>query len=167
MRDNERVTSAVLASPVGALGVRVGDDGVYEIRFLRDAATDDAAVADDPVLRSVCEQLDAYFAGELTTFDLPLALAGSPFQRRVWEALLEVPYGHTCTYKELAETVGGSANPRAVGSANGSNPIPIVVPCHRVVGADGTLVGYGGGLDTKRALLELEARVRITREFAT
>ncbi|MGH3097480.1 MAG: methylated-DNA--[protein]-cysteine S-methyltransferase [Streptosporangiales bacterium] len=158
---------AVLPSPVGALGIRTDDDGVREIRFLHDAPTDDAAVAGDPVLRSVREQLDAYFAGELTTFDVPFALAGSPFQRRVWEALLEVPYGHTCTYKELATAVGGSANPRAVGSANGSNPISIVVPCHRVVGSDGTLIGYGGGLDNKRTLLELEARVRITREFAT
>lgn len=161
------MTSAVLASPVGALGVRTDDDGVREIRFLHDEAPDDAAVDGDPVLRSVREQLDAYFAGDLTTFDLPLALAGSPFQRQVWDALLEVPYGHTCTYKELAEAVGGSANPRSVGSANGSNPLPIVVPCHRVVGSDGTLIGYGGGLSNKRILLELEARVRITREFAT
>lgn len=161
------MTYAVISSPIGALGLRSDDDGVREIRFLHDEPADDTAVGGDPVLRSVREQLEAYFAGELTTFDLPLALSGSPFQRRVWESLLEVPYGHTCTYKELAAAVGGSANPRAVGSANGSNPIPIVVPCHRVVGSDGTLVGYGGGLPTKRALLELEARVRITREFAT
>lgn len=167
VRDNDRMTSTpvVLPSPIGALGVVADGDGLRKISFLRDAPTDETAVDGDAVLREVRDQLAAYFAGELTAFDLPLVLDGSPFQRRVWEKLLDVPYGYTWTYKELAEAVGGTANPRSVGAVNGQNPIPIVVPCHRVVGADGTLVGYGGGLDTKRALLELEARIRIVHEF--
>lgn len=159
--------STVIASPVGKLGVTVEDAGVRLIDFLghRSGAPVDGEVA-HPLLRDVRDQLAAYFAEELTAFDLPLAMRGSPFQLRVWEALVEVPYGYTWSYKELAEWVGGSANPRSVGGANGQNPVPIVVPCHRVVGANGTLVGYGGGLDTKRHLLELEARVRIAHEFA-
>lgn len=102
------------------------------------------------------EQLEAYFAGELTTFDLPLEPYGSPFQLRVWEALRTIPYGRTTSYGKIAAAVGNPKASRAVGLANGRNPISIVVPCHRVIGAAGTLVGYGGGLDCKRALLALE-----------
>jgi methylated-DNA-[protein]-cysteine S-methyltransferase len=105
-------------------------------------------------------QLDEYFAGRRSAFDLPLAMAGTPFQRRVWRALLDIPYGATTTYGELARRVrpdGGWQAARAVGAANGRNPIAVVVPCHRVVGADGSLTGYGGGLQRKRFLLDLEA----------
>ncbi|MBO0826507.1 MAG: methylated-DNA--[protein]-cysteine S-methyltransferase, partial [Streptosporangiales bacterium] len=120
-----------------------------------------------PLLRAVRDQLTAYFAGELTAFDLPIELRGSPFQRQVWQTLLEIPYGYTWTYKQVSEHVADPAsNPRTVGAIVGQNPIPIVVPCHRVIGADGTLVGFGGGLSNKRVLLELEARVRIQHEFA-
>ncbi|MEU3689853.1 methylated-DNA--[protein]-cysteine S-methyltransferase [Streptomyces narbonensis] len=102
-------------------------------------------------------QLDAYFAGELTEFDLPLHLVGTPFQLRVWEELCRIPYGETRTYGELAEALGNPNASRAVGLANGKNPVGIVVPCHRVVGAGGGLTGYGGGLDRKQRLLALEA----------
>jgi methylated-DNA-[protein]-cysteine S-methyltransferase len=102
-------------------------------------------------------QLDAYFAGELTEFDVPLAPAGSGFQLAVWAALTRIPYGETASYGEVAAEVGRPDAVRAVGSTNGRNPIAVIIPCHRVIGADGTLVGYGGGLPRKRLLLELEA----------
>jgi methylated-DNA-[protein]-cysteine S-methyltransferase len=101
-------------------------------------------------------QLDAYFAGELVDFDLELDLRGTEFQRRVWQALLTIPYGETRSYGEIAEQIGAPGAARAVGLANGHNPIAIVVPCHRVIGAGGSLTGYGGGLDRKRTLLGLE-----------
>jgi methylated-DNA-[protein]-cysteine S-methyltransferase len=104
-------------------------------------------------------QLDAYFAGTLRQFDLPLAPAGTPFQQRVWQGLREIPYGETVSYKELARWIGRPSAVRAVGAANGQNPLAIVIPCHRVIGSDGRLVGYGGGLAAKSALLELERRV--------
>jgi methylated-DNA-[protein]-cysteine S-methyltransferase len=102
------------------------------------------------------EQLGAYFAGELTDFDIELDLRGTEFQQRVWKALLTIPYGETRSYGEIAEQIGAPGAARAVGLANGHNPIAIVVPCHRVIGASGSLTGYGGGLDRKRTLLELE-----------
>ncbi|MFB6627482.1 methylated-DNA--[protein]-cysteine S-methyltransferase [Streptomyces sp. NPDC056374] len=102
-------------------------------------------------------QLDAYFAGELTEFELPLNLIGTPFQLRVWEGLLRIPYGETRTYGELAEELGNPGASRAVGLANGKNPVSIIVPCHRVVGASGSLTGYGGGLDRKQRLLAFES----------
>ena len=103
------------------------------------------------------EQLRAYFAGELERFDLPLAPAGTEFQRKVWAALLDIPYGETRSYGELARQIGNGKASRAVGAANGRNPIPVIIPCHRVVGGDGSLTGFGGGLDTKRRLLDLES----------
>jgi methylated-DNA-[protein]-cysteine S-methyltransferase len=101
-------------------------------------------------------QLEAYFAGELTDFDVELDLRGTEFQRRVWKALLTIPFGETRSYGEIAEQIGAPGAARAVGLANGHNPIAIVVPCHRVIGANGSLTGFGGGLDRKRTLLELE-----------
>ncbi len=103
------------------------------------------------------DQLERYFAGELHEFDLALAPEGGEFDLAVWEELNRIPYGQTTSYGAVAAAIGHADSPRAVGAANGRNPIPIVVPCHRVIGADGRLVGYGGGLDTKRALLELES----------
>jgi len=119
----------------------VPDDGRHE----------PAAFAD------VQAQLEAYFTGELTEFDLPLAPRGSEFQLSVWNALLEIPYGETASYGEIARNVGRPDAVRAVGATNGRNPIAVIIPCHRVIGSDGSLVGYGGGLDRKRLLLELEA----------
>ncbi len=106
----------------------------------------------------VVEQLAAYFAGELIDFDVELDLRGTEFQRRVWRALLTIPYGETRSYGQIAEQIGAPGSARAVGLANGRNPIAIVVPCHRVIGAGGSLTGYGGGLDRKRTLLDLEKR---------
>ena len=115
-------------------------------------------VPDDRAFPDAVEQLEAYFAGERNDFDLELSLAGSEFQRRVWQALLTIPYGETRSYGQVAEQVGATGAARAVGLANGRNPIAIIVPCHRVIGASGSLTGYGGGLDRKRSLLELERR---------
>jgi methylated-DNA-[protein]-cysteine S-methyltransferase len=109
--------------------------------------------------KEAVRQLDAYFAGALRQFDLPLAPEGTVFQRRVWRALLDIPYGDTATYGELARRIDRPSAVRAVGAANGQNPLSIVIPCHRVIGSDGRLVGYGGGLPAKSALLALEQRV--------
>jgi methylated-DNA-[protein]-cysteine S-methyltransferase len=111
---------------------------------------------DDPVLVAAVTQVREYFAGERTSFDLPLAPDGTDFQRRVWEQLRLIPYGTTVSYGELARRLGAPSASRAVGAANGRNPIAIVVPCHRVIGADGSLTGFGGGMDAKRVLLDLE-----------
>ena len=116
------------------------------------------AVSTDPLLLDAAGQLRAYFDGELREFDLPLAPRGTAFQRRVWAAVSAIPYGRTATYTEIAVEVCSPAARRAVGAANGRNPLPLIVPCHRVIGATGGLTGYGGGLDRKRALLDLEAR---------
>jgi methylated-DNA-[protein]-cysteine S-methyltransferase len=128
------------------------------------AAADPGTVADpgvtaDPVLAAAASQLQAYFAGQLTDFDLPLSLDGSDFQRTVWASLQTIGYGETISYGQLADRIGQPSASRAVGLANGRNPVSIIVPCHRVIGADGSLTGYGGGLDRKRYLLSLEQRV--------
>jgi methylated-DNA-[protein]-cysteine S-methyltransferase len=111
---------------------------------------------DRPPLPEVRQQLAEYFAGARRAFALPLAPAGTEFERRVWQALVAIPYGETRSYAEVAQAIGRPAACRAVGRANGSNPIAIVIPCHRVIGSDGSLTGYGGGLDLKRFLLDLE-----------
>jgi methylated-DNA-[protein]-cysteine S-methyltransferase len=105
---------------------------------------------------AVKAQLRAYFKGELKEFDLPLAPMGTPFQLKVWQALRTIPYGELVSYKTLAEAIGNPKAARAVGGANGKNPIPIIVPCHRCIGSDGSLTGFGGGLDTKKRLIDLE-----------
>ncbi|MBM9505069.1 methylated-DNA--[protein]-cysteine S-methyltransferase [Actinacidiphila acididurans] len=110
-----------------------------------------------PVFAEATEQLAAYFAGERTDFDLGLAMAGTPFRQRVWAALCDIPYGETVTYGELAEAIGQPNASRAVGLANGRNPISIVVPCHRVIGSNGSMTGYGGGIERKRWLLAFES----------
>jgi methylated-DNA-[protein]-cysteine S-methyltransferase len=115
---------------------------------------------DDAGLAHAVEQLQAYFAGELTDFDLPMVMRGTDFQRTVWAELCEIPYGETISYGELARRVGNPKASRAVGLANGRNPLAIVVPCHRVIGADGSLTGYGGGLERKVWLLEHEGSYR-------
>ena len=116
-----------------------------------------AAISSDPLLLQAADQLRAYFAGELREFDLPLAPRGTPFQLSAWAAVSAIPYGRTATYAEIAAAIGRPSACRAVGAANGRNPLPVIVPCHRVIGAAGALTGYGGGLDRKRSLLDLEA----------
>jgi methylated-DNA-[protein]-cysteine S-methyltransferase len=113
---------------------------------------------DEHAFPKVVDQLDAYFAGELTEFDVAIDLEGTAFQRRVWAALLDIPYGGTWSYGAVAKRIGQPTASRAVGMANGRNPVAIIVPCHRVIGSTGTLTGYGGGLDRKRTLLDLERR---------
>jgi methylated-DNA-[protein]-cysteine S-methyltransferase len=147
-------------TPVGPLRLSASGDflsglafGLEPYRGAVDGERDDAV----PVLREAAAQLAAYFAGDLVEFTLPLAPAGTDFQRAVWEQLRLIPYGTTVTYGELARRLGAPAASRAVGAANGSNPIAIVVPCHRVIGADGSLTGFGGGMAAKRTLLDLEA----------
>lgn len=110
----------------------------------------------DPLLQLAQQQLMQYFAGERKSFDLPLEAQGTPFQREVWQALTTIPYGETRSYKDIAQQIGKSLAMRAVGMANGQNPLSIIVPCHRVIGATGKLVGFGGGLDKKKQLLQLE-----------
>ena len=141
-------------SPVGELLLTADDDGRLTGLWL---GHDGSPTGDDSPFAAVHEQLDAYFAGELQDFDLPLAPHGTPFQLRVWDELTRIPYGQTISYLELALRLGDRKLVRAVGTANGRNPLSIIVPCHRVSGADGTLVGYGGGLERKRWLLDHEA----------
>lgn len=114
---------------------------------------------DDAFFKEAFAQLGAYFAGQLTRFDLPLRFAGTAFQKTVWRALIDIPFGETVSYGALAATIGRPSASRAVGAANGANPLPIVAPCHRVIGADRSLTGFGGGLETKSFLLDHERRV--------
>lgn len=152
------MTSTVISSPVGPLRLQADGVGLTGIWFAADAKLESADLSCDPLLRAAAEQLAEYFAGRRTRFELPLAATGTPFQRAVWDALREIPYGQTWSYADVAQHIGRPRAVRAVGAANGRNPLPIVVPCHRVVGANGTLTGYGGGLHNKRILLDLETR---------
>jgi methylated-DNA-[protein]-cysteine S-methyltransferase len=150
-----------IESPLGPLLLAADDTGLRNIEFVngRRPARPDSAWREDPErLQEPERQLRAYFAGELETFDLPLALTGTPFQLAVWRRLCEIPYGETISYGELARRLGNPNASRAVGLANGANPIPIVIPCHRVIGSNGKLTGYGGGLPIKEKLLALERR---------
>jgi methylated-DNA-[protein]-cysteine S-methyltransferase len=158
-------THTIVGSPVGPIILVADGDALACLyldvqRYPDDVGDTDAG--DSVVLKEAERQLAEYFAGERTEFDLPLAAAGTPFQRRVWSALCDIPYGETISYGELARRIGQPTASRAVGLANGRNPISIVVPCHRVIGSSGKLIGYGGGLDRKQTLLELErARDRL------
>jgi methylated-DNA-[protein]-cysteine S-methyltransferase len=142
-----------LETPIGPLRLSAEGDHLSRVEF---AASADAR-SSEPVLLEAEAQLHAYFAGELRRFDLPLAPRGTAFQLSVWDALLEIPYGATTSYSELAAAIGRPSACRAVGAANGRNPLAVIVPCHRVIGAAGALTGYGGGLERKRMLLALEA----------
>ena len=146
-------------SSLGPLTLFASDDGLSGLAFPGRARDLDERDRDPSALAAAAGQLEAYLAGERRAFDLPLALHGTPFQQRVWAELRRIPYGATVTYTELAERVGRPDIVRAVAAAVGRTPVPIVVPCHRVLGADGSLTGYGGGLQRKRALLDLERRV--------
>jgi methylated-DNA-[protein]-cysteine S-methyltransferase len=145
-----------LDTPVGRLVLESDDDVLIGV-WLPSSGAVGASTGDDvpPVLKETVTQFEEYFAGERTAFDLPMELDGTPFQRDVWAELSRIPYGTTISYGELARRVGRPKGPRAVGQANGKNPIPIIVPCHRVLAGNG-IGGYGGGLPLKRALLALE-----------
>ena len=151
----------MLASPVGELLLAGDENALHVIGFPsgRRAALPEEGWEENPApFAAAARQLGDYFAGKRHSFDLPLAPTGTPFQRDVLAALQQIPYGETRSYGELAKAVGRPKASRAVGAANGRNPLPIVIPCHRAIGSDGSLTGFGGGLETKRFLLDLERR---------
>jgi methylated-DNA-[protein]-cysteine S-methyltransferase len=148
-----------LESPIGRLMLAGDERGLHVIEFLASprARSPEPEWTENPsAFDRAAAELREYFAGERRRFTLKLAPQGTPFQQRVWTALRDIPYGETCSYGELASRIGQPAASRAVGLANGRNPLPIVIPCHRVIGANGSLTGYGGGLPIKRHLLALE-----------
>ena len=165
-----------MPSPVGELLLGATDDGLTCVRFDREGEGEGKGKGHRPadgwrradggrasrVLAEARAQLEAYFAGELMEFDLPLAARGTPFQERVWSALRKIGFGESISYAELARRIGDPSSVRAVGHANGRNPLPVIVPCHRVIGADGSLTGFGGGIERKRWLLEHEAALQGT-----
>ena len=146
-------------SPVGCLKLIATDNALTALHFVR--KTSERAETKMPahaIIQQTCNQLDEYFAGRRKTFELPLNLAGTPFQQKVWKALQQIPYGETISYAQLAQSVGNPKACRAVGSANGKNPLAIIVPCHRVINADGKLGGYASGLEKKKQLLDWEQK---------
>jgi len=155
-------------SPIGQL-VLTGDAKQITALHLPEAKRAPTVPADaernDAVLQYATRQLNEYFAGKRREFQLRLNASGTDFQRRVWDAVYAIPYGTTASYRDIAEAVGSPKAVRAVGMANGRNPIPLIVPCHRIVGADGSLTGYGGGLPTKRWLLDHEQGTRLPALF--
>jgi methylated-DNA-[protein]-cysteine S-methyltransferase len=150
----------VYQSPVGPLSLASNGDALTGLAFATQThpcrALHGAEQGDDAILREARRQLAAYFKSDLKTFDLPLAPQGTDFQQRVWNALLKIPFGKTSSYADVAVKIGAPKAMRAVGAANGRNPIAIIVPCHRVIGANGALTGFGGGMERKQFLLALE-----------
>ena len=153
-------------SPIGPLLVAEEDGCIVEVSFMEadtrrkfNAERPAAHSAKAPVAEACIKELEAYFAGNLKEFTVPIKLKGTVFRKQVWDALMTIPYGETISYKQLAERIGNPNAIRAVGGANHHNPVSIIVPCHRVIGANGKLVGYGGGLSNKTFLLELEKSV--------
>ncbi len=148
---------ALLPSPIGEVLVVGSDEGLSGLWFADRVSAPTGSALDASAFVRVAEQLEAYWAGDLCEFDIPLAPVGTPWQRSVWDGLAEVPYGTTLGYGELAARLGRPTASRAVGAANGRNPVSVIVPCHRLIGAGGSLVKYGGGLERKRWLLAHEA----------
>jgi methylated-DNA-[protein]-cysteine S-methyltransferase len=155
----------ILDTPIGALRLVSNGARLVKIDFDgRYAECEPDSNTVDPLLARAADQLREYFAGGRKCFDLPLAPAGTPFQRAVWAALEDIPWGETRSYRDIAAAIGRPTAVRAVGAANGRNPLPLVVPCHRVVGSDGSLTGFAGGLAIKRRLLELEGALAAGRD---
>jgi methylated-DNA-[protein]-cysteine S-methyltransferase len=157
--NNQALKYTCVESPIGEL-LLLGDDHALHGLYMQDGRKPTRIApsweSSSTPFASVQTQLSEYFAGQRVTFDVPLVMRGAPFERQVWQALQGIPYGETVSYGEIARRVGQPSAARAVGLANGRNPIAVIVPCHRVIGADGSLTGYGGGLERKRLLLELE-----------
>lgn len=149
-----------MTSPIGLLKITASDAAVTAVERIISEEEKLAGMEDKmiehPLIRQCCEELQEYFAGCRQSFDVPLAPSGTPFQQRVWNALCQIPYGKTRTYGEVAKMAGNPKASRAVGMANHCNPILILIPCHRVIGSDGSLTGYAAGLETKKYLLQLE-----------
>jgi methylated-DNA-[protein]-cysteine S-methyltransferase len=146
-------------SPIGELLLAGGEHGLQRV-CMSPFRIQPSWEHDPDMFADIRHQLDQYFAGDRHDFDIQLDLLGNSFELLVWDQLRNIPYGETASYKEVARRIGHPSAPRAVGMANGRNPVAVIVPCHRVIGADGSLTGYGGGLERKRFLLELEAGVR-------
>ncbi|HEY8459085.1 MAG TPA: methylated-DNA--[protein]-cysteine S-methyltransferase [Blastocatellia bacterium] len=163
---NSRTFFTSLDSPVGALLLTSNGEAITGLFMEKHKGGPKPIgdwIRDDAPFREAADQLKAYFAGELTEFNLPIATGGAPFQRRVWTELRNIPYGSTISYGELARRIGNPKASRAVGAANGDNPISIIIPCHRVIGSNGDLTGYGGGIERKKFLLEFESKVLAKR----
>jgi len=154
---------AQVDTPIGKLTVVAGGTGIRRILWDGEDPPEGAVEGTSDLLDAAVTQIREYFAGARTAFELPLDLAGTPFQQKVWLELATIPFGTTISYGEQARRLGRPEAARAVGAANGRNPVPVVLPCHRVIGSSGALTGFGGGLDTKRSLLRHEAEVRAAR----
>ena len=143
---------------IGEIGIAEEDGFITRIYFTKDILPKDIIFFETPLILEASVQIESYFNGKLKDFILPLAPLGTDFMKRTWKSLVKIPYGKTATYKDIAEEIGHPKAYRAVGLANNRNPIPIIIPCHRVIGSDGSLIGYRGGLDLKKKLLDLERR---------
>lgn len=150
------INTTFLKSPIGTIEVKYSDKGIVSLYFVDDIETNETV----PSANAIFSQLEEYFAGDRKKFDLELDMQGTEFQISVWMELLNIPFGKTTSYLHIAKRLGNPKKLRAVGNANGKNPISIIIPCHRVIGADGTLVGYGGGLWRKKWLLEHEQKYK-------
>lgn len=144
--------------PIGTIGIEEENGTISRVFFSNDKSSADINNEETPLIQKAADQLSEYFDGKRKVFDLPLSLKGTEFQISVWQALMNIPAGETRSYKDIAEMIGSSKASRAVGMANNRNPIVIIVPCHRVIGKNGSLTGYGGGLAVKQYLLDMEKR---------
>lgn len=144
-------------TPLGKLGIAEQQGFITDVYFVGDTLPEEFELLETPLIKEAFTQLDAYFAGELKSFSLPLKPQGTDFMRTVWQALRAVPYGTTASYKDIAQTIGNPKAMRAVGLANNKNPLAIFIPCHRIIGSNGKLIGYSAGLPIKEFLLALEA----------
>ena len=142
---------------IGEIGISEHNGSITDLYLPNSKTPNDVKESESPLVKEAFKQLNAYLSGKLKIFSLPLDPAGTPFMLKTWKSLCKIPYGKTASYKDIAIDIGNCKAVRAVGMANNRNPIPIFIPCHRVIGSDGKLVGYGGGLELKRKLLELEA----------
>jgi len=149
-------------SDIGQIAIAEKDGSITNLYFANDKLPQDIQVYETPILEEAAQQLKSYLEGKLKDFSLPLAPAGTVFMKQVWANLCEIPYGKTVSYKDIASKIGNPNAARAVGLANNRNPIPIFIPCHRVIGADGSLIGYRGGIELKKRLLEME----IVKDYA-
>ncbi len=144
---------------IGKLAIMDNDSGITNIEIAEEVNINDYNINETELIKNASEQLKEYFDGKRKEFNLPLMPSGTEFQKKVWKSLCEIPYGETRSYKQIAEAVGNPNGSRAVGGANNKNPIMIVIPCHRVIGSNGSLVGYAGGLDIKNTLLSIEKNI--------
>lgn len=143
---------------IGEITIIENGKSVIGLYFENSIITEDIKTNETELIKETKRQVDEYFAGKIKNFDLPLELEGTEFQQSVWNALQNIPYGETCSYAEIAKNIGRPKAYRAVGMANNKNPISIIIPCHRVIGKNGKMVGYGGGIDIKRHLLDIESK---------